>query len=155
MLVKLLVLMYSKKKINYETLIDVDFVKLNYEEYLNNKEICDKNPEKFVINNLELCDIKDLKVMNATPQTELDNLSNIIDKFSKLEFNELPNFQIEWGNIVLSLIEPSTLSNIHKVFKTEKMLTITNSWNVIGNILGLFFIVFGVVLVNSFSVKTI
>lgn len=44
-----LCLMDSKKKLNYETLIDVDFVKLNYEEYLNNKEICDKNPEKFII----------------------------------------------------------------------------------------------------------
>ena len=41
--------MDSKRKLNHETLVDVDFVKLNYGEYLNNKEICDKHPEKFII----------------------------------------------------------------------------------------------------------
>jgi hypothetical protein len=49
----------------------------------------DKNPEKFVIENLNFCDINNEEVKKATPKTELDNLSKIIDQFSKLEFNEI------------------------------------------------------------------
>ena len=44
-----LVILDSKKVLNYSTIIDVNFVKLNYTEYLNNKELCDKNTDKFII----------------------------------------------------------------------------------------------------------
>ena len=44
-----LIILDSKKVLNYSTIIDVNFVKLNYTEYLNNKELCDKHTDKFII----------------------------------------------------------------------------------------------------------
>lgn len=44
-----LVILDSKKVLNYNTIIDVNFVKLNYTEYLNNKELCDEHTDKFII----------------------------------------------------------------------------------------------------------
>lgn len=39
----------SKKVLDYSIISDIDYVKLNYNEYLNNKELCDSFKEKFII----------------------------------------------------------------------------------------------------------
>jgi D-beta-D-heptose 7-phosphate kinase/D-beta-D-heptose 1-phosphate adenosyltransferase len=39
----------SKKKLDYDTVSDVNFVKLNQTEYENNKDLCDEFSEKFII----------------------------------------------------------------------------------------------------------
>jgi len=44
-----LTLLDSKKVLDYSTISDIDYVKLNYNEYLNNKELCDSFKEKFII----------------------------------------------------------------------------------------------------------
>lgn len=44
-----LTILDSKKVLDYSTISDIDYVKLNYNEYLNNKELCDSFKEKFII----------------------------------------------------------------------------------------------------------
>lgn len=44
-----LTLLDSKKILDYSTISDINFVKLNYSEYLNNQELCDSFKEKFII----------------------------------------------------------------------------------------------------------
>ena len=44
-----LTILDSKKILDYSTISDVDYIKLNYNEYLNNKELCDSFKEKFII----------------------------------------------------------------------------------------------------------
>jgi len=44
-----LTILDSKKVLDYSTISDVDYIKLNYNEYLNNKELCDSFKEKFII----------------------------------------------------------------------------------------------------------
>lgn len=44
-----LTILDSKKVLDYSTISDVDYIKLNYNEYLNNKELCDSFKGKFII----------------------------------------------------------------------------------------------------------
>ena len=44
-----LTILDSKKKLDLNTIKNLKFVKLNEIEYLNNKEIVDSNPEKFIV----------------------------------------------------------------------------------------------------------
>lgn len=44
-----LTILDSKKILDYSTISEVNYVKLNYSEYLNNKELCDSFKEKFII----------------------------------------------------------------------------------------------------------
>jgi hypothetical protein len=133
-------------------------------KYLTNKKI--KNSIEKIINslieldnyNLEvnsyvICFTSKIKEWQYADKHYLVNLEKIIkhaiyevvdatiDYYtSKLQFSKLPNVMVEWGTIILSLEIETTLTNIHKLFKAEHMLSISNSWNVIGNVLGLFYI---------------
>lgn len=44
-----LVILDTKKRLTWDTIQHVSFIKLNETEYLNNKELVDNNPEKFII----------------------------------------------------------------------------------------------------------
>lgn len=63
----------SKKSLNYKTVEFIDFVKLNHSEYLNNKELCDSYPDKFIITKSEDGVVYDGNIFKSpNPQQTID-----------------------------------------------------------------------------------
>jgi D-beta-D-heptose 7-phosphate kinase/D-beta-D-heptose 1-phosphate adenosyltransferase len=67
------VVLDSKRSLNWDTIQPIDFVKLNTTEYLNNKELADKNPEKVLITRGERgVDYNGINYPSPNPQETID-----------------------------------------------------------------------------------
>lgn len=63
----------TKRKLTQDIVDNVNFVKVNYKEYLSNKEIADKNLEKFIITKgIDGVDYKSVNYPSPNPQETID-----------------------------------------------------------------------------------
>lgn len=103
-----LTILDTKKKLTYDVIEHVTFVKLNEHEYLNNKELVDKNPEKFLITlGSKGCKHNDVIYSSPKPQETID-VSGAGDTF-------VASFSIKYletKNIEKSLIFANEMSSI-------------------------------------------
>jgi bifunctional ADP-heptose synthase (sugar kinase/adenylyltransferase) len=117
-----LVILDTKKKLSWDTVKNVKYVKLNETEYLNNKELVDQYPEKFIVTlGSKGCMYNGVVYPSPKPQKTYD-VSGAGDTFvasfaHKLieseNVEESINFANEMASIVVSQIGVTTPKNIN------------------------------------------
>ena len=102
-----LTILDSKRILNKEIIDDIDFIKLNYSEFLNNKNLCEKYPNKFIITKGEDgAEYNGKQYKSPSPQQTID-VSGAGDTFVsaftvKYLLSKSVSESIEYANLVCS-----------------------------------------------------
>lgn len=117
-----LTILDSKKVLDYSTIINIDFIKLNYNEYLNNRHLCENFTEKFIITKgKEGAVYKGILYESKNPQQTID-VSGAGDTFMasfivKYLQNGSIEESIEYANLVCSdVVNKKGVSTPNKKF---------------------------------------
>jgi bifunctional ADP-heptose synthase (sugar kinase/adenylyltransferase) len=104
-----LVILDTKKKLDYDTIRHVKFIKLNETEYLNNLKLVHENPEKFIITlGSKGCRYNNVDYPSPEPKHTID-VSGAGDTFISsfsikyLETNDIPK-SLKFANEMASIV---------------------------------------------------
>lgn len=94
----------------------------------------EQNPEKLLRNELAKCNTERIEIKNSTPESELLNLNNLINKFDKIEFNEIfdPNGFNDNATLAMYMNIPTYLS------KGRSIMMMTYGYSGVGKTFTLF-----------------